>query len=89
MAPFTTEFKKVDDDEMAFIGEFDTRSGRPDGFVRCINQSGNIYEGYITSDLKINGWCISYNGQSNEILIGWYKNNERNGNWMKLNGSNL
>ena len=37
----------------------------------------------------MNGWCISFIGKTNEILIGWYENNLINGNFMALNADNM
>jgi len=51
-----------------FVGEQDPETQLPDGLVRCVNHYGNIYEGYFTtasSNLKMNGFCISYLGKMN------------------------
>ena len=37
--------------------------------------------------MKINGFCISFIGFNNIIDIGYYKNNKRNGNLMRINGT--
>ena len=34
----------------------------------------------------MNGWCVSLIGHSNSILVGWYRNNKRNGNWLLIDG---
>ena len=34
----------------------------PDGLVRMVNQFGNVYEGVVTPDGKLNGFGIVYNG---------------------------
>ena len=48
----------------AFAGNHDSE-GKPDGFVRCVNQFGNIYEGTFTPDFKMHGFCVSYLGEQN------------------------
>ena len=65
----------------AFVGE---RNGRdePDGFVRMINQFGNVCEGTVTPDGKMNGFCILYVGAADEIHVGWHRHDRRHGNWM-------
>ena len=70
--------------QQVFIGQHNSLK-QPDGFVRIIDQQGNIYEGNFGPNLKFNGWSISYIGTSNTIYAGWYKNNKRHGNWMSLN----
>ena len=49
---------------VAFIGKYNKHNW-PDGFVRVINTLGNIYEGSLSSDCLINGFCISYIGSQN------------------------
>ena len=71
------------------MGEYDPITDLPFGYIRAINEYGNIYEGSFTSDFKINGFCVSFIGSSNEIWVGWYKNRVPHGNWMSLDGSNL
>ena len=43
----------------------------------------------INPDIKLDGWCISFIGYSKRILIGWYKNNVVEGNWMIVNGKDM
>jgi len=86
--PICTDYimvKKSYKTKYAFIGEYDLFE-RPSGFVRCINQEGTIYEGNLTPDFKMNGFCITFNGHSKTISIGWYINNCRHGNWMSCTG---
>ena len=57
---FATIYKQAtinNDVEVAFIGEHD-EYGCPDGFVRTINPYGSIFEGVITPNGKMNGFCI-------------------------------
>ena len=49
-----------------------------------INIFGNIFEGVITSDGKINGFCICFLGKWNTIDVGWFKNDKPHGNWMRI-----
>jgi len=72
-----------------FIGERDSKTHKPAGFVRMINMYGNIFEGEMTQDAKLNGFCICFLGSFNTIDIGWYKDNRPNGNWLRLNTENL
>ena len=37
----------------------------------------------------MNGWVIAFVGQAKSILMGWYKNNSREGNWMHLNADDM
>ena len=37
----------------------------------------------------MNHFCISYFGLKNQICAGWYKNDLREGNWMKMKGTDL
>ena len=71
-----------------FVGEYNSDK-RPNGFVRLINQLGNVYEGTITPDCRINGFCISYIARTGMIEIGWYKNNIKHGNWMQIDGDDM
>ena len=57
--------------EYAFIGEY-TRWNQPGGFIRIVNQYGSLYEGEFTSDVKMDGFCISFIGYTNTISVGWY-----------------
>ena len=68
---------KYDKDAYQGAGEY-----KPAGFARCINQFGNIYEGTISPQFKMNGWVISFLGRSGRIEMGWYKNNLIHGNWI-------
>jgi len=47
-----------------FIGEHN-QDGKPDGFVRVIDEFGNINEGHYTPDGQKNGFCICFNGITN------------------------
>ena len=89
--PTTTKFKLIETKlgkKFAFIGQHN-KENEPEGLIRCINSTGNIYEGVFTKDLKINGFCVCTIGHRNMIYLGWYKNNLRNGNWMSVNGKDL
>jgi len=39
--------------------------------------------------MTINGFCISYIGKTNEITMGWYKNNLREGNFLSIDGEDF
>jgi len=67
----------------AFKGEHNV-GDEPAGVVRLVNQSGNIIEGTVKPDGKMNGFCITFDTLQNLIHVGWYINNKRNGNWMQL-----
>ena len=45
---------------------------------------GNIFEGTVTPDGKMNGFCISFIGGCDCIDVGWYRDNKMNGNWMSF-----
>ena len=62
---------------------------QPSGFVRMVNQFGNIYEGTLTPDGKLNGFCVSFIGSDMLIEVGWYWNNVMVGNRMQVDGSDL
>ena len=59
------------------------------GVVRLISQYGNIFEGMISADGKMNGFCICYNGYLDLIEVGWYQNNIVHGNWISFNASQM
>ena len=54
-----------------------------------INQFGNIFEGSITDDGKINGFCVTYLGVMQQIEVGWYKNSRKHGNWMCIDTKDM
>jgi len=54
-----------------------------------VNYFGNIYEGNFTPNFKMNGFCVSFIGNANEIRIGWYKDNISHGNCMIINAQDL
>ena len=88
---FSTDFKPAVNSygiNYAFQGEHNAVD-LPDGFVRTVDDYGNIFEGNFTSDGRMNGWCIGFSGKFNEIEMGWYKNDKVVGNWMKLNADDL
>ena len=67
--PFTKDYTEITDGKgknYVFIGQINDKN-EPDGFIRCINQSGNIYEGNFTPQMKLNGFCVSYIGNKEEI----------------------
>ena len=39
--------------------------------------------------MKLNGFCISFLGNKEEIQLGWFKNNFKRGNWACLNGLDM
>ena len=87
----TPKYKQIEKSNgvtYAFLGEHNEYN-QPDGFVRCINQHGNIYEGNFTKKVQINGFCAVFTGHSNNISLGWYKNDKRNGNWLMLKSDDL
>ena len=49
-----------------------------------INQFGNVYEGCVTPDGKLNGFGIVYNGHKRKVDFGFYKNNKWNGDLMSV-----
>jgi len=68
----------------AFIGEHNEKD-EPDGFIRMINQYGNVFEGYFTPDCKMYDFCVSYLPSFNCIDAGWYDPGGMTGNWMTIN----
>ena len=50
---------------------------------------GNLYEGNFNQAGLIDGFCVVFSGKYNEIEIGWYKNDQPNGNHMKVNAENM
>ena len=59
-----------------------------------INQFGNIFEGTIPQNGKINGFCVFFIGnlvlEDNSIIhVGWFKDNQKHGNCMKLRARDL
>jgi len=72
----------------AFIGEH-TLEGKPNGFVRIVNRFGNIFEGMISEDGKMNGFCVTYLGIIKTIELGWFKGNRKHGNWMAINTNDM
>ena len=75
--------------KFAFVGEYQSQQFLPSGFIRLINNKGDIYEGAFATNFQKHGFCVSFSSHSNKITLGWYKNNVRNGNWMSLNGDDL
>ena len=72
----------------AFMGQSDHKT-RPAGFIRCVNEQGDIYEGNFNKDFERDGFCVSYLGNEKAIQVGWYRNNLRHGNWMLVNGQDM
>ena len=72
-------------EQIVFLGEHNVPDHQPSGFVRIINQHGNIFEGNHDPDCSINGFCITYVGPTQEIKMGWYTNDDQHGNFMILN----
>ena len=77
---------KHKDESSIFIGQHNKKN-QPSGFVRLIDGLGHIHEGCFSSDLRLSGFCISFKGDV--IDVGWYKNDDRIGNWMQLSGTDL
>ena len=63
---------KAEGGDYAFVGEHDAVQ-LPSGFCRCVQYNGNIYEGNIGPDLRLDGFCIIYVGRTKEITMGWYR----------------
>ena len=61
----------------------------PSGFGFLVNQMGNIFCGTFTPDLKMEGFCIIYLGNSDLIEAGWFTRNVKNGNCMSLHAHDL
>ena len=54
-----------------------------------INRFGNIFEGIMTPDGKLNGFCVSFFGNSGHICAGFYKNDKIFGNFMQITAKTL
>ena len=54
-----------------------------------INWFGNLFEGVITPDCKLNGFCIVYNGYMRSIDVGGYSDNVQSGNCVSFNSTDL
>ena len=52
-----------------------------------INQFGNVFEGEVNKDGKLDGFCVTYITRQKLIEIGWYKTNVINGNWVQLDAT--
>ena len=66
-----TVIQDDDGNDIAFAGQHDPATGKPDGVVRAVYYSGGIYEGQMTPDGKPNGWGILYAGAF--IRVGWWQ----------------
>ena len=66
---------------MVFKGQYNIHTARPDGIVRAIFPNGRIYEGNMNKDCAANGFGVLY---GNHIKIGWWEDNEKNGNHMTI-----
>ena len=68
--PGVKEFEEVHNTilqptKFVFIGECDINDRtKPKGFVRLIDEFGNIHEGEYTTDGKRNGWNVRYDAAS-------------------------
>ena len=58
-----------------------------DQLVRVIFDNGNIFEGNMTPDGKINGWGVHYFG-SETVMIGWRKDGLWEGNYQEYDTTN-
>jgi len=65
------------------MGEGDLQ-GLPGGFVRLVDEYGNIYEGNFTPDGRMNGFCVVFSGGFERVEIGWYKDDREHGNCMTV-----
>ena len=54
-----------------------------------INKFGNIFEGTLSADGKMNGFCVLFLGYTQSIKVGWYQNNIPNGNFISLNPKDM
>ena len=54
-----------------------------------INSFGNVFEGVVTPDGRMNGFCVTYLGRLNMINAGWHQSNAMKGNWMSMNADDL
>ena len=62
--------------------------GNPNGLVRIITNTGQFYEGYVSSFGSFNGFGrMIYNDGSS--YIGYYKNNLKHGNGMTIYENNI
>jgi len=65
----------------AFIGEHN-QDNLPDGFVRIIDELGNITEGYFTPDGHRNGFCVKTSSITKSLFLGIYENDKVVGEFM-------
>ena len=60
----------------AFIGEHNDDE-LPDGFIRMIDEEGNIFEGVFTPDGKRNGFCVKFSSLTKKYYIGFYQDDKK------------
>ena len=65
------------------------RFGKPNGFIRMVNQFGNIFEGTMTPKGRIHGFCVTFIGYNNTIYAGWYWDGKSYGNWMSIDAEDM
>ena len=71
-----------------FIGEHN-EEGKPNGMIQLVQENGDFCEGFFTPDCQKNGFCITFKGRTNEIDLGWYKNDIIHGNHMTVNATSM
>jgi len=83
--PYLTRYQKNEFGN-AFIGQYNPEDDQPEGIVRIIMESGNVYEGGYAHGRR-QGFGVNY--FNDLIFIGWYRDGVTIGNYIDLSASDL